>query len=225
MKKKNKSSSPPAFDKESPLSENIENTEMTTPKTQSTTTEETDPWRWVDTTKSKAYVSSFKQESVAQPENIPIGAVKTAKRISDIDIDQELFAMAYKEIETNSRKEGLWAMVYANTENEDEAKKEYINLRAKELHEQELARIEIERKRKSLLKEKEAEEDIKTLQRLPKLKAWAIKNDFVIEEGNLVTGLPSSWKIRKLPFGHFKEFKDDLSFVKHLDGLYKKNTK
>ena len=54
---------------------------------------------------------------------------------------------------------------------------------------------------------------------------WALKNDFVIEGSSLEAEVVSSWKIRKLPFGVFAEFEDDLSFAKHLDALYQKDTK
>ncbi len=116
-------------------------------------------------------------------------------------------------------------MVYAKTESEEAGKKEYINRRAEELHQESLASAEQEAKKKRLLKEKQAEENKKIVERLPNLKSWALKNDFVIEGGKISRGVVSSWKIRKLPFGGFDEFDDDLSFVKHLITLYQKDNK
>ena len=84
----------------------------------------------------------------------------SSKSVSYNVISQEHFAEAYKEIETNNKEEGLWAMVYANTESEEAAKKKYINLRAEGLHEEELLQkqaekqAEVERLRKG---EEEAE--------------------------------------------------------------------
>jgi len=150
-------------------------------------------------------------------------------------INQKHFAEAIKEIETDKRKGGLWAMAYATNESEEAAKKKYINLRAEELHQEELAQAEQEAKEKKLLREKQAkadkllnekkaEEERKIIKRLPDLTSWAYQNDFVIQGGKHDDGF-SPWKIRKLPFGIFEEFEDDLSFVRHLDDLRKNNTK
>ena len=78
-----------------------------------------------------------------------------SKSVSGIAISQEHFSRAYKEIETNNKKDSLWAMVYAKTESEEAGKKEYINRRAEELHQESLASAEQEAKQKRMLKEKQ----------------------------------------------------------------------
>jgi uncharacterized membrane protein YhaH (DUF805 family) len=169
---------------------------------------------------------NLKQYSVAQAEDRPREKVGITKTVSELSIDQEHFAQAYKEIETGKRKDGLWAMAYAATESEEAAKKKYINLRAEELNQETLARVEQEAKEKKLLREKQtkedkllkeikAEEERKIIDKLPDLTSWAYQNNFVIQGGSFEEGF-SPWKIRKLPFGDFEEFEDDLSFAQHL---------
>ena len=108
-------------------------------------------------------------------------------------------------------------------------------LRAEELHQEELVQAEQEAKEKKQLREKQAKEDKllkeieakeerKIIDKLPDLTVWAYQNNFVIQRGKHEDGF-SPWKIRKLPFGIFEEFEDDLSFVRHLDDLRKNNTK
>ena len=96
-------------------------------------------------------------------------ARKTASRKSkgdttiafDVDIDRKHFAKALNEIETGNKQDGLWAMAYANTKNKDDTEKEYINLRAQELHKQEIIRKKkAKKKRERVRKEKPAEAEL-----------------------------------------------------------------
>ena len=90
---------------------------------------------------TKREVSLGKLESrmkEAKNDNFNIREDKLVKEVIDLsssnnfEPSQENFAEAFEELE-NNKKMGLWAMVYANTENEEEARKRYINYRAKEL--------------------------------------------------------------------------------------------
>jgi len=175
-----------------------------------------------------------KQYSAAQAEDTPRKKMGITKTVSDLDIDQEFFAQAYKEIETDKRKDGLWAMVYATTESEEEAKKKYINLRAEELYQEDLARVAKEAEKGKaadeamLLKEKKEDEarllkDLTLLERLPILESWALRNDYDVVGALFAEGGTGVWKIKKLPFGVYVEIKGDLTFAKHLDDLYKKS--
>jgi curved DNA-binding protein CbpA len=79
----------------------------------------------------------------------------------DVDIDRKHFAKALNEIETGNKQDGLWAMAYANTKNKDDTEKEYINLRAQELHKQEIIRKKkAKKKRERVRKEKQAEAEL-----------------------------------------------------------------
>jgi protease PrsW len=143
----------------------------------------------------------------------------------EFDIAAEFYEQAYKELELGEANSGIWAKAYAKSSGEEEAKKEYINRRAEKLYQEDLARLEQVAKKERLLKENQEEKNKKIVERLQNLKSWALKNDFVIEEGKILRGVSGSWKIRKLPFGGFDEFDDDLSFAKHLITLYEKNNK
>ena len=145
------------------------------------------------------------------------------------------FSEALKEIENSEKKDGLWAMAYANTPTEEEAKKRYINLRAEELLQaEELAKAEAvklakkERKRKAdeadrLAKEEhkrkadEAQRRLKQhrieVAKIPDLISWATRHSYIVESK------PGSYRIRKEPFGKFESFSSDLDFLKHLTKL------
>ena len=69
------------------------------------------------------------------------------------------FAQANEELEQNKTEPGIWAIAYANTENDEAARKKYINLRAEELelrHLQDEAR-QAEAEKLTLLKIEEEE--------------------------------------------------------------------
>ena len=155
--------------------------------------------------------------------------------VIQVKASQEHFAEALKEIENNEKKDGLWAMAYANTPSEEEAKKHYINLRAEELLQaEELAKAEAvklakeERKRKAdeadrLAKEEhkrkadEAQRRLKQhrieVAKIPDLISWATRHSYIVESK------PGSYRIRKEPFGKFQSFSSDLDFLKHLTKL------
>ena len=105
----------------------------------------------VDThnTNETNYADTLESETEPMEEN------KDSKQVHDHAISQELYAKAYNEIETDHKKDSLWAMVYATTASEDEAKKKYINLRVEELHEEELIQKQAEEKEAKAERRKE----------------------------------------------------------------------
>ena len=157
------------------------------------------------------------------------------KPVVQVKASQEHFAEALKEIENNEKKDGLWAMAYANTPTEEEAKKCYINLRAEELLKaEELAKAEAvklakeERKRKADEADRVAKEERKRkadeaqrilkqhrieIAKIPDLISWATRHSYSVESKIGV------YRIRKEPFGKFESFSSDLDFLKHLTKL------
>lgn len=151
--------------------------------------------------------------SVSEPE--PRVDKKESAPVSDIEVNEEHFAKAYSEIETGNKRDGLWAMSYATTSNEEEAKKKYIKLRAEELQRESLA---LAAEQRPLKEKQEAEEKLK------ELVSWAKGRGYeVIKEPH------GSWKLRQRagnatqPLGAERNFRDDADITLYLASLKRRS--
>ena len=74
-----------------------------------------------------------KKPSGANPEYTEVVIGKTS---DEVDVAPSFYEQAYNEIEAGKTKTDIWAMAYAKSSNEEDAKKKYITLRAMELAEE-----------------------------------------------------------------------------------------
>jgi len=77
----------------------------------------------------------------------------------------------------------------------------------------------IEKAEKQATEQREKEAAL--LEQLPILLTQVKNDDYAVELGDTDKGLP--WRIRKLPFGNFKEFSSEIGFVTHLSELNNPN--
>ncbi|MDB3993886.1 PrsW family glutamic-type intramembrane protease [Gammaproteobacteria bacterium] len=144
----------------------------------------------------------------------------------EVDVAPEFYEKAYNEIKAGETNSGIWAMAYAKSSSEEDAKKKYITLRALELageanktnakdEQSEIDGEESEIKNKQAIEsEQEVEESEEELvKKLPDLIHWAEKNSYIVESDG------AKHRIRKEPLGKFRNFDNDLSFVNHLRDL------
>lgn len=137
---------------------------------------------------------------------------------TDRDTPEEYYAIAFSELESGDQEAGLWAKIYAHSEDDEAARKEYIRERANALHQESIHRL-IEKAEKQAAEQTEKEAAL--LKQLPSLLARAKNDDYAVELGDTDKGLP--WRIRKLPFGSFKEFSSEIGFAAHLSELNNPN--
>jgi len=145
-------------------------------------------------------------------------SVLRAKEPSDRNTPEEYYAIAYSELESGDQEAGLWAKIYAHSEDDEAARKEYIRERANALHQESVHRL-IEKAEKQATEQREKEAAL--LEQLPILLTQVKNDDYAVELGDTDKGLP--WRIRKLPFGNFKEFSSEIGFVTHLSELNNPN--
>ena len=116
-------------------------------------------------------------------------------------------------------------MAYANTQNEEEAKKKYINLRAEELHLDNLAhkRHEAEVLHQEKLTVEQEAENRELLERLPALISWAENKSYIINEH--IRGAETFWEIKTTKetqedsLDNQKSFNSTIEFAQHLAAL------
>lgn len=160
--------------------------------------------------------------------------VVTLNPATDAKASQEHFALAFREVKDNQRREGLWAMAYANTSNAEDANRQYIKLRAEELYNNELLLKKEEQrlaneKVEARLKASQAKED---QERLEKGKAQAKLEQFkrarksydeireILAEKGIVVRTSVLWKIKVT---HPDKSTESLHSFEELQALFDKH--